>query len=187
MDEMKRAGEDRQKELQYEVARLTRELEEEKDHSTKWEEENTSLSSKAGSVSARAVESFKSSSEFTVVAMERMGKPIVEWLKTGPGAKWMVGEVEKSFNCGLFRAQQVFRDKLARLPKGISLPDLGFPPPCRAFAKFDPSPYLNEESLSASDEEDESTAQGDQDGQGDQETRANPATTKAGEGPSSGM
>ncbi|VFQ80256.1 unnamed protein product [Cuscuta campestris] len=68
-------------------------------------------------------------SQLTAVATERMGKLVVEWLKTGPGAKWMVGEAEKSFNCGLFRAQQVIRDQLAWLPKGISLPDLGFPPP----------------------------------------------------------
>ncbi|VFQ77695.1 unnamed protein product [Cuscuta campestris] len=74
---------------------------------------------------------------------------------TWPGAQWMVKESEKSFNNGLFQAQLVFRDKLARLPKGISFPDLGLPPPCRAFAEFDPSPYLDEESSSASVEEEE--------------------------------
>ncbi|VFQ66161.1 unnamed protein product [Cuscuta campestris] len=93
--------------------------------------------------------------------MEQMDKLVVEWLKTGPGAQWMVRESEKTFNCGLFRAQLVFRDKLARLPKGISLPDLGLPPPCCAFAEFDPSPYLDEESSSASDDEEESVALGD--------------------------
>ncbi|VFQ97984.1 unnamed protein product [Cuscuta campestris] len=189
MDEAKRAVEDKQRELQDEVARLVRELEEEKGRFAQLEVENASLSFQVGSISARvaelegekvdliqqleaersdqarrleeAVESFKSSPEFTIVAKERMGKLVVEWVKTGPGAEWMVGESDKTFNCGLFRAQLVFCDKLARLAKGISLSDLGLPPPCCAFTDFDPSAYLDEESSSASDEEEESTAQGD--------------------------
>ncbi|VFQ89821.1 unnamed protein product [Cuscuta campestris] len=100
MDEAKKAAEDRQRELLDEVARLARELEEEKGRSATLEGEKTSLSSEVGSISARvtelegekvnliqqleaekkdqarrleeAVESFKSSPEFTAVAMERM-------------------------------------------------------------------------------------------------------------------
>ncbi|VFQ91346.1 unnamed protein product [Cuscuta campestris] len=130
MDEARKATEDKQKELQEEVARLAKELEEEKGRSANLVIENTSLSSEVGSVSARvtalegekadlfqqleakksdqarrleeAIESFKSSPEFTAVAMERMNKLVVEWLNTGPGARWMVKESEKSFNCGLF-------------------------------------------------------------------------------------
>ncbi|VFQ72540.1 unnamed protein product [Cuscuta campestris] len=82
-----------------------------------------------------AVESFKSSPDFTTVALEWMDKVTAEWLKTEPRAQWMVNEGIKSFTCGLFRAQQVFRDRLAQLPKGFSLPDLGFPPPCRSLAE----------------------------------------------------
>ncbi|VFQ67126.1 unnamed protein product [Cuscuta campestris] len=85
-----------------------------------------------------AVEYFKSSPDFSMVAMERMDELTAAWLKTEPGARWMVREGTKSFNCGLFCAQQVFRDRLAQLPKGFSLPDLGFPPPCRSLAEFDP-------------------------------------------------
>ncbi|VFQ68870.1 unnamed protein product [Cuscuta campestris] len=186
MDEAKKAAEDKQKELQDEVARLARELEEEKGRSANLETKNASLSSEAHRLE-EAIESFKSSPEFTAVAMERMGKLVVEWLNTRPGAQWMVKESEKTFSCGLFRAQLVFRDKLARLPKGISLPDLGLPPPCRAFAEFDPSPYLDEESSSAFDEEEETAAQGNQDGQGDQGPGTNLAASKAGGGTSLGI
>ncbi|VFQ83435.1 unnamed protein product [Cuscuta campestris] len=98
------------------------------------------------------------------------------WLETEPGAQWMVKEGTKSFNCGLFRAQQVFRDKLAQLPKGFTLPDLGFPPPCRSLAEFDPRPYLNEGSSSASEEEEG----GEEDGPGDQNPGTSLATSKAG-------
>ncbi|VFQ98447.1 unnamed protein product [Cuscuta campestris] len=170
-DEAMKAAEAKQKELQQEVARLTRELEERESRCAALEAEKTSqedrcvtleadkayLSSEVESVSARvvelegekidlikqlekeredrvrhaeeAIESFKSSPDFTMVALERMDKLTAEWLKTEPGAQWMVNEGTKSFNCGLFRAQQVFRDRLAQLPKGFSLLDLGFPPP----------------------------------------------------------
>ncbi|VFQ90857.1 unnamed protein product [Cuscuta campestris] len=150
MDEAKKVAEDKQRELQEEVARFARELEEEKGRSAVLETKNASISSELGSVSARiaelegektdliqqlevarsdqarrmeeAIESFKSSPDFATVAMERMDKLVVEWLKTRPGVQWMVKEGKKSFNCGLFRAQQVFRNKLARLPKGFSFP-----------------------------------------------------------------
>ncbi|VFQ64376.1 unnamed protein product [Cuscuta campestris] len=131
-----------------------------------------------------AVESFKSSPDFTVVAMERMEELTTAWLETEPGAQWMVKEGTKSFNCGLFRAQQVFRDRLAQLPKGFSLPDLGFPPPCRSLAEFDPRPYLDEGSSSASEEEEEG---GEEDGSGDQNPGASLATSKAGDNPSSSV
>ncbi|VFQ66941.1 unnamed protein product [Cuscuta campestris] len=124
-----------------------------------------------------AVESFKSSPDFTMVAMERMEELTAAWLKTEPGAQWMVKEGTKSFNCGLFRAQQVFRDRLAQLPKGFSLPDLGFPPPCRSLAEFDPSPYLDGRSSSASEEEEEEEEEG---GLSDQNPGASLATSKAG-------
>ncbi|VFQ68923.1 unnamed protein product [Cuscuta campestris] len=127
-----------------------------------------------------AVESFKSSPDFTVVAMERMEELTAAWLKTEPGAQWMVKEGTRSFNCGLFHAQQVFRDRLAQLPKGFSLPDLGFPPPCRSLAEFDPSPYLDGGSSSASEEEEEEELEG---GQSDQNPGASLAMSKAG-GPS---
>ncbi|VFQ82881.1 unnamed protein product [Cuscuta campestris] len=123
------------------------------------------------------VEYFKSSPDFTMVAMERMDELTAAWLKTEPGAQWMVREGTKSFNCGLFRAQQVFRDKLAQLPKGFSLPDLGFPPPCRSLAEFDPSPYLDGGSSSASEEEEEEEVEG---GQGDQNPGVSLAMSKAG-------
>ncbi|VFQ80736.1 unnamed protein product [Cuscuta campestris] len=184
-DEAMKAAEAKQGELQEEVARLMRELEEEKDRCAALAVEKTSqesccaaleadkasLSLEVESVSARvlelegeksdliqqlevergdraryaveAVESFKSSPDFTVVAMERMVELTAAWLKTEPGAQWMVKEGTKSFNCGLFRAQQVFRARLAQLPKGFSLPDLGFPPSCRSLAEFDPSPFLD--------------------------------------------
>ncbi|VFQ84588.1 unnamed protein product [Cuscuta campestris] len=116
-----------------------------------------------------------------------MDKLVVEWLKTGPGVQWMVKEAKKSFNCGLFCAEQVFRNKLALLPKGFSFPDIGLPPPCCALAEFDPGPYLDEGSSSASDEEEEEAVPGDQDGQGDQGPGANLATSKAGGGASSGI
>ncbi|VFQ61674.1 unnamed protein product [Cuscuta campestris] len=177
-DEAMKAAEAKQKELQEEVARLTRELEEKKNRCAalaveKTSQENrcaaleadkASMSLELESVSARvlelegektdliqqleversdrvryaeeAVESFKSSPDFTVVAMERMEDLTAAWLETEPGAQWMVKEGTKSFNCGLFRAQQVFRDKLAQLPKGFTLPDLGFPPPCRSLAEL---------------------------------------------------
>ncbi|VFQ95085.1 unnamed protein product [Cuscuta campestris] len=48
MDEARKAAEDKQRELQEEVARLARELEEEKGRSTTLETENTSLSSERG-------------------------------------------------------------------------------------------------------------------------------------------
>ncbi|VFQ94183.1 unnamed protein product [Cuscuta campestris] len=215
MDEARKAAEDKQRELQEEVARLARELEKEKGRSAALEMKNASLSSEVGSVSARvaelegektdliqqleversdqarrleeAIESFKSSLDFSAVPMERMDKMVVEWLKTGPGVKWMVKESKKSFNCGLFRAQQVFRDKLARIPKGFSFPNLGFPPPCRALAEFGPNPYLDEGSSSASDKEEVEAALDDQGGQGDQGPRANLATSKAGGGASLGI
>ncbi|VFQ98678.1 unnamed protein product [Cuscuta campestris] len=63
-----------------------------------------------------AVESFKSSPDFTMVAMERMDKLTAAWLQTEPGAQWMVKEGTKSFNCGLFRAQQVFPTLASPLP-----------------------------------------------------------------------
>ncbi|VFQ70832.1 unnamed protein product [Cuscuta campestris] len=163
-DEALKAAEAKQKELQEEVARLMRELDGKEVRCAVLEAEKASLSSEVESVSARvvelegektdliqqleversdrvhlveeAIESFKSSPDFAMVAMERMDKLTVEWLKTEPGAQWMVKKGTKSFNCGLFRAQQVFLDKLARLPKGFSLPDLGFPPPCRALAEL---------------------------------------------------
>ncbi|VFQ65606.1 unnamed protein product [Cuscuta campestris] len=131
MDEAKKASKDKQRELQEEVARLERELEEDKGRSANLVIENASLSSEVGSVSARvtelegekgdlieqmeaeksdqarrleeAIESFKSSPEFTAVAMEWMDKLVVEWLNIGPSAQWMVKEAEKSFNCRLFR------------------------------------------------------------------------------------
>ncbi|VFQ68858.1 unnamed protein product [Cuscuta campestris] len=127
-----------------------------------------------------AVESFKSSPDFTVVAMERMEELTAAWLKTEPGAQWMVKEGTKSFNCGLFHAQQVFHDRLAQLPKGFSLPDLGFPPLCRSLAEFDPSPYPDGGSSSASEEEEEEEVEG---GQSDQNPGASLAMSKAG-GPS---
>ncbi|VFQ65928.1 unnamed protein product [Cuscuta campestris] len=193
-DEAMKAAEAKHKELQEEVARLLRELEEKEsrcatleaekasqmDRCVALEADKASLSLEVESVSARvvelegeksdliqqlemekrdrarhakgAVESFKSSPNFTMVALERMDKLTAEWLKTEPGAQWMVKEGTKSFNCGLFHAQQVFRDRLAQLPKGFSLPDLGFPPPCRSLAEFDPSPYLDGGSSSASEE-----------------------------------
>ncbi|VFQ98449.1 unnamed protein product [Cuscuta campestris] len=214
-----KTSEARQKELQEEVARLTRELGETENRcaalaAEKTSQENccvaleadmASLSLEVESVSARvvelegeksdliqqlkversdrvrhaeeAVESFKSSPDFTMVAMERMEELTAAWLKTEPGAQWMVKEGTKSFNCGLFRAQQVFRDRLAQLPKGFSLPDLGFPPPCRSLAEFDPSPYLDGGSSSASEEEEEEEEEG---GQGDQNPGASLAMSKAG-------
>ncbi|VFQ93404.1 unnamed protein product, partial [Cuscuta campestris] len=126
----------------------------------------------------------KSSPDFTVVAMERMEELTAAWLETEPGAQWMVKEGTKSFNCGLFRAQQVFRDRLAQLPKGFSLPDLRFPPPCRSLAEFDSRPYLDEGSSSASEEEEEG---GEEDGPGDQNLGASLATSKAGDNPSSSV
>ncbi|VFQ90910.1 unnamed protein product [Cuscuta campestris] len=221
---LSQAAKAKQEELQEEVARLTRELEEKENHcaalaAEKASQENrcvaleadkASLSSEVESVSARvvelegekfdliqqlerersdrarhaeeAVESFKSSPDFTMVAMERMDKLTAAWLQTKTGAQWMVKEGTKSFNCGLFRAQQVFRDRLAQLPKGFSLPDLGFPPPCRSLAEFDPSPYLDRGSSSASEGEEE---EGEEDGPGDQNPGASLATSKAGGNPSS--
>ncbi|VFQ79314.1 unnamed protein product [Cuscuta campestris] len=221
-DEAMKAAEAKQKELQEEVAQLTKELEEKENRcaalaAEKASQENrcvaleadkASLSLEVESVSARvvelegekhdliqqleversdrvrhaegAVESFKSSPDFTVVAMERMEELTAAWLKTEPGAQWMVKEGTKSFNCGLFHAQQVFHDRLAQLPKGFSLPDLGFPPPCRSLAEFNPSPYLDGGSSSASEEEEEEEVEG---GQSDQNPGASFATSKAG-GPS---
>ncbi|VFQ90027.1 unnamed protein product [Cuscuta campestris] len=221
-DEAMKVAEAKQKELQEEVARLTRELEEKENRCAalaveKASQENrcvaleadkASLSLEVESVSARvvelegeksdliqqleversdwvrheegAVESFKSSPDFTVVAMERMEELTAAWLKTEPGAQWMVKEGTKSFNCRLFHAQQVFHDRLAQLPKGFSLPDLGFPPPCRSLAEFDPSPYLDGGSSSASEEEEEEEVEG---GQNDQNPGASLAMSKAG-GPS---
>ncbi|VFQ95796.1 unnamed protein product [Cuscuta campestris] len=221
-DEAMKAAEAKQKELQEEVARLTRELEEKENRCAalaveKASQENrcvaleadkASLSLEVESVSARVVElegekydliqqleversdrvchaegvveSFKSSPDFTVVAMERMEEQTAAWLKTEPGAQWMVKEGTKSFNCGLFHAQQVFHDRLAQLPKGFSLPDLGFPPPCHSLAEFNPSPYLDGGSSSASEEEEEEEVEG---GQSDQNPGASLAMSKAG-GPS---
>ncbi|VFQ80250.1 unnamed protein product [Cuscuta campestris] len=201
-DDVMKAAEAKQKELQEEVARLTRELKEKENRCAaltveKASQENrcvaleadkASLSLEVESVSARvvelegeksdliqqleverndrvrhaegAVESFKSSPDFTVVALERMEELTAAWLKTEPGAQWMVKEGTKSFNCGLFHAQQVFHNRLAQLPKGFSLPDLGFPPPCRSLAEFDPSPYLDGGSSSASEEEEEEEMEG---------------------------
>ncbi|VFQ80926.1 unnamed protein product [Cuscuta campestris] len=218
-DEAMKAAEAKQRELQEEVARLTRELEEKENRCAalaveKASQENrcvaleadkASLSLEVESVSARvvelegeksdliqqleversdrvrhaeeAVESFKSSPDFTVVAMERMEELTAAWLKTEPGAQWMVQEGTKSFNCGLFHAQQVFRDRLAQFPKGFSLPDLGFPPPCRSLAEFDPSPYLDGGSSSASEEEEEEEVEG---GQSDKNPGASLAMSKAG-------
>ncbi|VFQ73403.1 unnamed protein product [Cuscuta campestris] len=217
-DEVMKATEAKQKELQEEVARLTRELEEKENRCAaltveKASQENrcvaleadkASLSLEVKSVSARvvelegeksnliqklevergdrvrhaegAVESFKSSPDFTVVAMERMEELTAAWLKTEPGAQWMVKEGTKSFNCGLFHAQQVFRNRLAQLPKGFSLPDLGFPSPCRSLAEFDPSPYLDGGSSSASEEEEEEEVEG---GQSDMNPGASFAMSKA--------
>ncbi|VFQ59985.1 unnamed protein product [Cuscuta campestris] len=131
-DEAMKAAEAKQKELQEEVARLTRELEEKEDRCAalaveKASQENrcvaleadkASFSLEVESVSARvvelegekhdliqqlkversdrvrhaegAVESFKSSPDFTVVAMERMEELTAAWLKTEPGAQWMI-------------------------------------------------------------------------------------------------
>ncbi|VFQ82722.1 unnamed protein product [Cuscuta campestris] len=219
LGEALKTSEAKQKELQEEVARLTRELGEKEDRCAALAAEKTSkenrcvtleadkasLSLEVESVSARVVEleggksdliqqleversdqarhaeevveSFKSSPDFTMVVMERMEELTAAWLKTEPGAQWMVKEGTKSFNCGLFRAQQVFRDRLAHLPKGFSLPDLGFPPPCRSLAEFDPSPYLDGGRSSASEEEEEEEEEG---GQGDQNPGASLATSKAG-------
>ncbi|VFQ91612.1 unnamed protein product [Cuscuta campestris] len=174
-DEAMKAAEAKQKELQEEVARLTRELEEKEDrcaaltvekasqenHCVALEADKASLSLEQLEVERSdwvrhaegAVESFKSSPDYTVVAMERMEELTAAWLKTEPGAQWMVKEGTKSFNCGLFHAQQVFHDRLAQLPKGFSLPDLGFPPPCHSLAEFNPSPYVDGGSSSASEEE----------------------------------
>ncbi|VFQ79505.1 unnamed protein product [Cuscuta campestris] len=224
LGEALKTSEAKQKELQEEVVRLTRELGEKEDrcaalaaektskenHCVALEADKAALSLEVESVSARvvelegeksdliqqlgversdrvryaeeAVESFKSSPDFAMVAMERMEELTAAWLKTEPGAQWMVKEGTKSFNCGLFRAQQVFRDRLAQLPKGFSLPDLGFPPPCRSLAEFDPSPYLDGGSSSASEEEEEEEVEG---GQGDQDQGTSLATSKAGGNPSS--
>ncbi|VFQ85564.1 unnamed protein product [Cuscuta campestris] len=203
LDEAMKAAETKQKELQEEVARLMRELEEKESCCAVHEAEKASqqdcyvaLEEGKASLSLElelersdrarhvedAIESFKSSPGFTLVALERMDRLAAEWLKTKPGAQWMIKEGTKSFNCGLFRSQQVFRDRLAQLPKGFSLPDLGFPPPYRSLAEFDPSPYLDGGSSSASDEEEE-----EEDGQGDQNPGASLATSKAGENPSSSI
>ncbi|VFQ86992.1 unnamed protein product [Cuscuta campestris] len=221
-DEVMKAAEAKQKELQEEVVRLTRELEEkencyaalavekasQENRCVALEADKASLSLEVEFVSARvvdlegeksdliqqleversdrvrhaeeAVESFKSSPDFTLVAMEQMEELTAAWLKTEPGAQWMVKEGTKSFNCGLFRAQQVFRDRLAQLPKGFSLPDLGFPPPWCSLAEFDPSRYLDGGSSSASEEEEEEEVEG---GQSDQNPGASLAMSKAG-GPS---
>ncbi|VFQ59898.1 unnamed protein product [Cuscuta campestris] len=56
MDEAKKAAEDKQRELQEEVARHARELEEEKGRSATLEIENASLSSEVGSISASVAE-----------------------------------------------------------------------------------------------------------------------------------
>ncbi|VFQ64025.1 unnamed protein product [Cuscuta campestris] len=225
-DEAMKAAEAKQTELQEEVARLTRELEEreircaalemekasQEDRCVALEADKASLSSEVEFVSARvvelegeksdlirqlerersdrvrhaeeAVESFKSSPDFTMVAMERMDKLTAAWLQTEPVAQWMVKEGTKSFNCGLFRAPQVFCDRLAQLPKGFSLPDLGFPPPCRSLAEFDPSSYLDGGSSSASEGEEE---EGEEDAPGDQNPGASLATSKAGGNPSSSV
>ncbi|VFQ76195.1 unnamed protein product [Cuscuta campestris] len=223
LGEALKTSEAKQKELQEEVIRLTRELGEREDRCAALAAEKTSkenrcvaleadkaaLSLEVESVSARvvelegeksdliqllgversdrvryaekAVESFKSSPDFAMVAMERMEELTAAWLETEPGAQWMVKEGTKSFNYGLFRAQQVFRNRLAQLPKGFSLPDLGFPPPCRSLAEFDPSPYLDGGSSSASEEEEEEEVEG---GQGDQDQGTSLATSKAGGNPS---
>ncbi|VFQ95627.1 unnamed protein product [Cuscuta campestris] len=202
LGEALKASEAKQKELQEEVVRLTRELGEKEDRCAALAAEKTSkenrcvaleadkaaLSLEVESVSARvvelegeksdliqqlgversdrvryaeeAVESFKSSPDVAMAAMERLEELTAAWLETEPGAQWMVKEGTKSFNSGLFRAQQVFRDRLAQLPKGFSLPDLGFPPPCRSLAEFDPSPYLDGGSSSASEEEDKEEVEG---------------------------
>ncbi|VFQ65582.1 unnamed protein product [Cuscuta campestris] len=191
LDEVRKAAEAKHMELQGEVTRLARELREEKSHYAQLKEEKTSLSSEVGSVSARVVElevePFKTSPKFTTVAMERMSKLVVEWLKTEPETKWMVREAKKAFHCGLFWAQQVFRSKLALLPKGTPLADFGFPPLCDTFAEFDPSSYMEEENSDASNGEEEMTVQGDQNGKADQEMRASSTATKAGKGTSSSV
>ncbi|VFQ79637.1 unnamed protein product [Cuscuta campestris] len=182
-DEAVKAAEAKQKELQEEVARLTRELEEKNSRCATLEQLEVERSDRARHAE-EAIESFKFSPDFTAVALEQMDKMIAEWLKTEPGAQWMVNEGTKSFNCGLFRAQQVFRDRLSQLPKGFSFPDLGFPPPCRSLPEFDPSPYLDGESSSASEEEEEEE---EVDGQGDQNPGASLATSKTGGNPSSSI
>ncbi|VFQ95754.1 unnamed protein product [Cuscuta campestris] len=185
LGEALKTSEAKKKELQEEVARLTRELGEKEDRCAALAAEKTSKENRCQLEVERsdrvrhaeeAVESFKSSPDFTMVAMERMEELKAAWLKTEPGAQWMVKEGTKSFNCGLFRAQQVFRDRLAQLPKGFSLPDLGFPPPCRSLAEFDPSPYLDGGSSSASEEEEEEEVEGSQ---GDQDPGTSLATSKA--------
>ncbi|VFQ88694.1 unnamed protein product [Cuscuta campestris] len=178
LGEALKTSEARQKELQEEVARLKRELEEKENRCAALAVEKTSQENrcvaleadKASLSSEEAVEYFKSSPDFTMVTMERMDELTAAWLKTDPGAQWMVREGTKSFNCGLFRAQQVFCDRLAQLPKGFSLPDLGFSPPCRSLAEFDPSPYLDGGSSSASEEE--------EGGQGDQNPGVSLATAQ---------
>ncbi|VFQ71277.1 unnamed protein product [Cuscuta campestris] len=194
LNEAMKTSEAKQKELQVEVARLTRELEEKEsrcaalvaekafqaDRCVALEADKASLSTELEVERSdrvrhaeEAVESFKSSPDFTMVTLERMDKLTAEWLKTKPGAQWMVNEGTKSFNYGLFRAQQVFRDRLAQLPKGFSLLDLGFPPPCRSLAELDPSPYLDGGSSSASEGEEE-----EEDGQGDRNPGASLTTSK---------
>ncbi|VFQ79458.1 unnamed protein product [Cuscuta campestris] len=136
-DEAMKAAEAKQKELQEEVARLTRELEEKENRCAalaveKASQENRCVALEADKASLsleleversdrvrhaeEAVESFKSSPDLTVVAMERMEELTAAWLKTEPGAQWMVKEGTKSFNCGLFRAQQWSSVKPPPLP-----------------------------------------------------------------------
>ncbi|VFQ79484.1 unnamed protein product [Cuscuta campestris] len=85
------------------------------------EADKASLSSEVEYVSARVVKLEGEKSDL----IQQLGTVIAEWLKTEPGAQWMVNEGTKSFNCGLFCAQQVFRDSEAykalsanRLPDG---------------------------------------------------------------------
>ncbi|VFQ97414.1 unnamed protein product [Cuscuta campestris] len=114
------------------------------------EEEKNLLSSEVGSISARvveleeekvdlscqleaekgdlarlleeAVETFKASPKFAAIAMGHMNKLVHKWVVTKPEGDWWVEKAKKSFQCGLFQAQQVFRSKLAMLPKGLLFP-----------------------------------------------------------------
>ncbi|VFQ80885.1 unnamed protein product [Cuscuta campestris] len=155
-DEVKKAVEAEKKELRDGVACLAKELLEEKSR-------NSNL--------ARELLEEKSRSS----NLEREHR----------GLQGLVGEAKKSFRCGLFRAQQVFRSKLALLPKGTSLPNFALPPHCNNINEFDPTPYMEEDDYDDSEGGDEMTAPCDQGEQGNQEEGITFSVTKVGEGTSS--
>ncbi|VFQ66937.1 unnamed protein product [Cuscuta campestris] len=142
-------------------------LEEEKT-SLSFEVESTSdlvakLEAEKGDLVCRleeAVETFKASPEFGATAMEQMDKLVPKWVATRLGEDWMVEQSKVSYRRGLFKTQQVFRRKLALLPKGTSLPDFSLPPPCDDIEEFDPTPYIEEEDFG--EEENEEIGLGDQ-------------------------